>query len=61
MYKRQNVYRSDAYAGIYKKLNTTLVMGTEFMDRDGKSGMYYKIGVVDRSGNEKLSRPVKAR
>jgi len=56
-----NVYRSDAYAGIYKKLNETLVVSTKFMDKDGKPGMYYKIGVVDYSGNEKLSRPVKAR
>ena len=57
-----NVYRSDMETGVFQKLNEEIIKTTEFMDKNGKEGFYYRVSSLDTSGNEnRTARPVRAR
>jgi hypothetical protein len=56
-----NIYRASSPAGPYSKVNTELVIGTEFVDTDGavgiaegggSGGSYYGVTAVDSFGDE---------
>lgn len=52
------VYRSDIPTGIWEPVHPGLLTETEFFDREGNTGHWYRVSAVDVSGNE--SRPGRA-
>jgi fibronectin type 3 domain-containing protein len=50
-----NVYRSNASGGTYTKINSTLILASDFNDVAAPIGTsYYKVTAVDTAGNESL-------
>lgn len=47
-----NIYRSDYPTGTFEKINKSLIINTEFIDKVGSKKNYYRVKAVDTSGNE---------